>query len=157
MNRVTPLTELSHMNMHRKREAFAHKHTQCHLSSFSIALHPRPMNTSNMHEMDDSRSLASASPSYTVFPLPNPPALSDIRAYRDLRLAALHTDPSYFSSTYEREVAFPDETWRERLTGSGKATVVAQSSRPDCREPLRAGSQRQNEGRRMGWTGWWVA
>ncbi|KAI0687251.1 acyl-CoA N-acyltransferase [Earliella scabrosa] len=79
--------------------------------------------------MEDSRSFASASPS--VFPLPNPPAPSDMQAYRDFRLAALQTDPSYFSSTYEREVAFPDETWRERLTGSGKATIVAQASQPD--------------------------
>ena len=65
---------------------------------------------------------------YHITPIPNPPTTLTIESYCEVRLAALRTDPQYFSSTYEREAAFSEETWRERLTGSGKATFVAQTS-----------------------------
>ncbi len=64
---------------------------------------------------------------YLIAPTLNPPTASVMESYREVRLAALRTDPEYFSSTYEREAAFTEETWRERLTGSGKATFVAQA------------------------------
>ncbi|KAI0368454.1 hypothetical protein BV20DRAFT_1114228 [Pilatotrama ljubarskyi] len=57
---------------------------------------------------------------YEVFKLPTPVSDSDIQMYRAVRLAALQTDPTFFLSTYEREVAFTDEVWRERLNGEGK-------------------------------------
>ena len=65
---------------------------------------------------------------YRFTTTPNPPTASVIESYRDMRLAALRTDPECSSSTYKREAAFPEETWRERLTGSGKATIVALAS-----------------------------
>ncbi len=39
----------------------------------------------------------------------------DFECYRDIRLRALAADPGAFASTYEREAAFSDEQWRERL------------------------------------------
>ncbi|KAM5540673.1 hypothetical protein V8D89_005704 [Ganoderma adspersum] len=65
---------------------------------------------------------------YHITPISNPPTTFEIESYREVRLAALRAKPQYFSSTYEREAAFSVETWRERLTGSGKATFVAQAS-----------------------------
>lgn len=40
----------------------------------------------------------------------------DADLYREIRLAALQADPGAFGSTYEREVAFDDAQWRQRLT-----------------------------------------
>jgi ribosomal protein S18 acetylase RimI-like enzyme len=40
---------------------------------------------------------------------------ADWRAFRELRLAALATEPLAFGSTWEKEHSFPDERWRERL------------------------------------------
>ncbi|RPD52192.1 hypothetical protein L226DRAFT_493143 [Lentinus tigrinus ALCF2SS1-7] len=68
---------------------------------------------------------------YKVTGLPDPPSSADIRDYRTVRLEALRRDPSAFTSTYEREAAFDEETWRGRLTGSGKATFVARARRSD--------------------------
>ncbi|KAF2671613.1 hypothetical protein BT63DRAFT_422156 [Microthyrium microscopicum] len=48
-----------------------------------------------------------------------------------IRLEALKTDPDAFGSTYEREVAFTDEQWAERLTNPLAQHVVAL----DLREP----------------------
>jgi ribosomal protein S18 acetylase RimI-like enzyme len=38
----------------------------------------------------------------------------DWRQLRDIRLDALREAPYAFASSYEREAAFPDETWQER-------------------------------------------
>lgn len=44
----------------------------------------------------------------------------DWEAFRDLRLIALETDPTMFGSTYERESAFDEATWRDRVSRRGK-------------------------------------
>lgn len=44
----------------------------------------------------------------------------DWEAFRDLRLIALKTDPAMFGSTYEREAAYDELTWRDRVSRRGK-------------------------------------
>jgi GNAT superfamily N-acetyltransferase len=46
-------------------------------------------------------------------------------AYRDLRLAALAEAPYAFSSTLERELAFEDRVWQQRLGSRAVATFLA--------------------------------
>ncbi len=52
------------------------------------------------------------------------------QAYREIRLEALRTDPLAFGSTFEREAAFPSETWQERVRNGAladrRATFVAE-------------------------------
>jgi ribosomal protein S18 acetylase RimI-like enzyme len=43
---------------------------------------------------------------------------TDGAVLRRVRLQALASDPASFGSTYEREAAFPDETWDERAANS---------------------------------------
>ncbi|HEV2326880.1 MAG TPA: GNAT family N-acetyltransferase [Terracidiphilus sp.] len=43
--------------------------------------------------------------------------------YRRIRLAALKSDPSAFSSTYEREAQFGEEVWRQRASLDGRDRV----------------------------------
>jgi ribosomal protein S18 acetylase RimI-like enzyme len=74
---------------------------------------------------------------------------SDSALLRRVRLRALVTDPASFGSTYERDAAFPDQTWAERAArsaaGDDWATLLAISGD----EPigivtaLRDGLQRQ--------------
>ncbi|KAM7197648.1 hypothetical protein V8F20_006538 [Naviculisporaceae sp. PSN 640] len=45
--------------------------------------------------------------------------------YKPFRLRALETDPSAFSSTYEREVSFDDEKWRSRIMNPLATTLIA--------------------------------
>jgi ribosomal protein S18 acetylase RimI-like enzyme len=45
------------------------------------------------------------------------------QAMRDIRLDALREAPYAFASTYAREAAFPERTWRERAT-SGNSIVA---------------------------------
>jgi GNAT superfamily N-acetyltransferase len=49
----------------------------------------------------------------------------DWATWRDLRLRALQDSPSAFGSTYERERAFDEAAWRERLTGRDGVSVLA--------------------------------
>ena len=85
---------------------------------------------------------------YDVFPIPVPAAETHIRKYKHLRLTSLKGDPDAFSSTYERVSQFTDETWKERVNGSEKVTVIARfkgltpshtdasiDSRPDSDSP----------------------
>ncbi len=48
----------------------------------------------------------------------------DLDLVRVLRLQALHDAPSAFGSTYEREVAFPDDVWANRLRPDGHPHFV---------------------------------
>jgi ribosomal protein S18 acetylase RimI-like enzyme len=47
----------------------------------------------------------------------------DWRAMRDIRLDALRDAPYAFASTYDREAAFPDQTWQERARSGN--TILA--------------------------------
>ena len=47
----------------------------------------------------------------------------DWRALRDIRLDALREAPYAFASTYEREAAFPEQTWQQRA-GSGNSILA---------------------------------
>lgn len=67
-------------------------------------------------------------PTYDIFAISTHPTSADIHNYRQTRLTALETDPSSFLSTYEQEAALPEETWKERLSSSEKATFVARLS-----------------------------
>ncbi|RDX43066.1 hypothetical protein OH76DRAFT_1244564 [Lentinus brumalis] len=81
--------------------------------------------------MDKPTAAVHSGTTYAVCAIPDPPSSADIHDYREVRLTALRTDPSAYSSTYEREAAFDEETWRARLTGSGNVTLVARARRPD--------------------------
>ncbi|KAI0717563.1 hypothetical protein C8T65DRAFT_640982 [Cerioporus squamosus] len=92
-----------------------------------------PSRASNtvMNKRTDGAALLHSDVTYDVFAIPDPPSSADVRDYRELRLAALRTDPSAYSSTYEREAAFDEEAWRARVAGSGMVTFVARALYPD--------------------------
>jgi GNAT superfamily N-acetyltransferase len=54
---------------------------------------------------------------------------SDTALLKRVRLRSLETDPSSFGSTYEREVAFPEEVWEGRVArnaaGENAITLLA--------------------------------
>jgi GNAT superfamily N-acetyltransferase len=84
---------------------------------------------------------------------------SDSALIRRVRLRALLTDPASFGSTYEREAAFPDQTWAERAArsaaGDDAATLLAISGR----EPIGIVTAMRNEAQRQLFhvVGMWVA
>lgn len=68
---------------------------------------------------------------FTISPICSPPTAAEVQSYKDLRLTALKTDPSRFASTYERESAFSEETWRARIAGPNRVVLVARASHPE--------------------------
>ncbi|KAI0688655.1 acyl-CoA N-acyltransferase [Cytidiella melzeri] len=65
--------------------------------------------------------------SYELFTVGDPLSSSQLASYRTLRLSALQTDPSSFSSNYARELAFTDDQWRERLDSPLKNNIIART------------------------------
>lgn len=45
--------------------------------------------------------------------------------YKAFRLLSLKTAPNRFGSTYEREIAFTDDVWYDRLANGQAVTFVA--------------------------------
>ncbi|MDX1490751.1 MAG: GNAT family N-acetyltransferase [Pseudohongiellaceae bacterium] len=43
--------------------------------------------------------------------------------YKEIRLRSLQDSPDSYASSYEREAAFTDEQWQERLSARGPASV----------------------------------
>jgi ribosomal protein S18 acetylase RimI-like enzyme len=78
---------------------------------------------------------------------------------RDVRLQALATNPSSFGSTYEREAAFPDQTWTERAARSaaGDDATTLLALRDDA--PVGVVTAMRNEAKRQLFhvVGMWVA
>jgi GNAT superfamily N-acetyltransferase len=48
----------------------------------------------------------------------------DWEVWRELRLRALKDSPDSFASTYEREIAFTEADWRDRLAGTAVLVYV---------------------------------
>lgn len=63
----------------------------------------------------------------------------DWEAWRDLRLRALQDSPSAFGSTYEREAAFDETTWRDRLSAREPTSVAVLACRDDVPVGMGAG------------------
>ena len=65
------------------------------------------------------------------------------QTWRDIRLRSLRESPDAFGSTYEREVAFTETDWRQRLGGAGPCVLVTSGEDPVamgagwCHEPGR--------------------
>jgi ribosomal protein S18 acetylase RimI-like enzyme len=47
---------------------------------------------------------------------------SDLRSYRELRLAALSADPLAFGSTFDRESGYDEPKWADRVTRGASST-----------------------------------
>ena len=52
----------------------------------------------------------------SISPL-DPSRTAHVQLYRSIRLRSLEADPDAFGSTLERESAFDDSTWQERIAG----------------------------------------
>lgn len=92
---------------------------------------------------------------------------ADWAEYKAIRLEALQRGPAAFASTYEQSVAWPDETWQQRLANPRCAIFVARTMRQPvglvgaCRSDddahageiismyVNAGMRRQGVGRRL--------
>ncbi|VUC36333.1 unnamed protein product [Clonostachys rosea] len=53
-----------------------------------------------------------------------------IERYKAFRLLSLKQSPESFSSSYEREIAFPDETWIKRVCGPLSTNIIAVTGDP---------------------------
>jgi ribosomal protein S18 acetylase RimI-like enzyme len=85
--------------------------------------------------------------------------LGDVPVARAVRLRALKTDPTSFGSTHEREAAFADEVWEERVTrgarGDDAATFFA--FREGMAVGLVSGFRDEHERHVFDVVGMWVA
>jgi ribosomal protein S18 acetylase RimI-like enzyme len=54
----------------------------------------------------------------------------DWQAARDIRLDALREAPYAFASTYDREAAYPEQTWRERAAAGNTVLAYLPESGP---------------------------
>jgi ribosomal protein S18 acetylase RimI-like enzyme len=60
----------------------------------------------------------------SISPL-DPSRTAHVQLYRSIRLRALEADPDAFGSTFERESAFDDSTWQERIARlAGRPGVI---------------------------------
>ncbi|GAD91627.1 GNAT family acetyltransferase [Paecilomyces variotii No. 5] len=93
---------------------------------------------------------------YTYFRIPkeSPDIASYAEKYRQLRLAALQLSPTSFSSTYEIESTFSDQTWIARLTAPEKQTFIC-VARPRVTETAAAAGTTDNHHEVV--SGEWVA
>lgn len=68
--------------------------------------------------------------SYEILRLPHDiqGVRSNVERYKAFRLLSLQVSPEAFSSTYEREKSFDDETWLSRLTNPSATTFIANQS-----------------------------
>jgi GNAT superfamily N-acetyltransferase len=62
---------------------------------------------------------------YEVRALPGNIEIETLKKFAAIRLLSLQIDPSSFGSTYEREIAFTDDQWRDRLSTPSRATFIA--------------------------------
>ena len=72
---------------------------------------------------------------FEILRLPKDPdgIRSHVEQYKAFRLLSLQTDPDSFGSSYEREIAFSDDIWYNRLANPDAVTLVAlQSGRIVC-------------------------
>lgn len=53
---------------------------------------------------------------YNIKPL----MVSDLEAYKNIRLEALQTEPGMFGNSYSLEAAMTEEQWLDRLTNPGR-------------------------------------
>jgi GNAT superfamily N-acetyltransferase len=81
--------------------------------------------------------------------------VADWKIVRDLRLRALADAPEAFGSSYEREVAFPDEVWVDRAAAVANATLVCEIDGGGCGMVTLV---QDGTDARVGWlVGMWVA
>jgi hypothetical protein len=81
--------------------------------------------------------------------------VDDSETVRACRVRALLDAPEAFSSTYEREVAFPRTLWVERLGQASNATFLCDADGDSCGI---ATIVREGDDSQIGWlVGMWVA
>ena len=87
--------------------------------------------------------------------------LGDLRVARHVRLRALQTDPSSFGSTYQRESAFADEVWEQRIArgarGDDAATFFAFRKREDDAVGVVSGFRDEHDAHVFDVVSMWVA
>lgn len=52
----------------------------------------------------------------------------DVELYKSIRLEALKEDPQAFGSSYEKESAFSEEQWKERIENRDNCIIVAKEA-----------------------------